>query len=232
MNKETFYFPHDYEPTSDPKIQALLGEYGGMGYGVFWRVIEMMHSNAEHKLPLKQYIFLAIAKQMLASAEQTEAIIHFAILPCELFISDGEYFWSNRVNENFKRRMEISEIRSKAGRIGAIAKQKLASAEQNLAKPGKGKEKKGKESRVKKSIFIAPNVEEVARYCQERDNGIDPQYFVDSNTAKGWVVGKLMTPVKDWRAVVRTWEKNNGNLLRSEGRFPKTDSKSNFKVVE
>jgi hypothetical protein len=220
MNKETFYFPHDYEPTSDPKIQALLGEYGGMGYGVFWRVVEMMHSNAEHKLPLKQYIFLAIAKQMLASAEQTEAIIHFAILPCELFISDGEYFWSNRVNENFKRRMEISEIRSKAGRIGAIAKQKLASAEQNLAKPGKGKEKKGKESRVKKSIFIPPTLEEVSGYCFERNNGINPQHFIDSNTAKGWVTGKLQTPIKDWKAVVRTWENNSHNRNTAEEYVP------------
>ena len=58
MSKETFYFPHDYDPTGDPKMQALLGEFGGCGYGVFWRIIEMLHSDSSHKLPLKTiYIF-------------------------------------------------------------------------------------------------------------------------------------------------------------------------------
>lgn len=139
MAKETFYFPHDYEPTSDPKIQALLGEHGGLGYGVFWRIVEMLHSTDAHKLPLKPYVFLAIAKQMLANAEQIESIVNFAISPCELFISDGDFFWSGRVNRNFERRSEISKLRAEAGRKGAIAKQ-------NLAKPGK--EKKRKEKKI------------------------------------------------------------------------------------
>jgi len=37
--KKTFYFSHDFEPTSDPKIQALISEYGGLGYGIWWRII-------------------------------------------------------------------------------------------------------------------------------------------------------------------------------------------------
>lgn len=142
MSKETYYFPHDYEPTSDPKIQALLGEYGGIGYGIFWRAVEMLHSEESHKLPLKNYIFLAIAKQMLTSAEQTQAILNFAITTCELFVSDGDFFWSTRVNENFKRREEISEKRAISGRLGVEAKRNLAIAKQNLANTSKEKEKK------------------------------------------------------------------------------------------
>jgi hypothetical protein len=140
VGKETYYFSHDYEPTSDPKIQALLGEYGGLGYGVYWRIVEMLHSDESHKLPLKQYVFLAIAKQMLTSAEQIQTIITFATTQCELFISDGEFVWSRRVNDNFLHRKEISEKRALAGRAGAIAKQ-------NLAKHGKGKERKRKEKK-------------------------------------------------------------------------------------
>ncbi|MDD5006422.1 MAG: DUF4373 domain-containing protein [Candidatus Omnitrophica bacterium] len=148
MSKETYYFSHDYEPTSDPKIQALLGEYGGLGYGVYWRVIEMLHSDKNHKLPLKQYVFLAIAKQMLASAEQIQAIITFATTQCELFISDGENVWSKRVNDNLSRREEISEKRALAGRAGAIAKQ-------NLAKPSKGKERKGNKKNIYTPEFLS-----------------------------------------------------------------------------
>lgn len=54
--------------------------------------------------------------------------------------------------------------------------------------------------------FVKPTVEEVAAYCRERKNGIDPQRFWDYYEAKGWIVGK--TPMKDWRACVRTWERS------------------------
>lgn len=55
-----------------------------------------------------------------------------------------------------------------------------------------------------KKRFVPPSVDEVRAYCQERGNGIDPQGFVDFYAARGWVVGK--TPMKDWKAAVRTWE--------------------------
>lgn len=145
--KETFYFQHDYNPTSDPKITCLLGNYGGLGYGVFWRIIEMLHQEESHKLPHKKFIYEAIAKQMLANAEQIEAIINSCINDYELLQKDDLYFWSNRVNANISKREELSKIRQKAGRAGAIAKQ-------SSAKPSKGKEIKGKEIKDNISIGI------------------------------------------------------------------------------
>lgn len=55
-----------------------------------------------------------------------------------------------------------------------------------------------------RSVFIPPTVEDVAFYCQQRQNGIDPQSFVDFYSSKGWMVGK--TKMTDWKASVRTWE--------------------------
>ena len=52
--------------------------------------------------------------------------------------------------------------------------------------------------------FVIPTVEEVAAYCQERNNGIDPQAFIDYYDSCGWMVGNK--PMKDWKAAVRTWE--------------------------
>ncbi len=146
--KESYYFPHDYDAAIDPKIQALIGKFGGAGYGIFWRVIEMLHSNSEHKLPLKPYIYSAIAKQMLTSDEQMLEVVMYCIEFCELFQSDGNFFWSDRVNKNFVKRNEISEKRSIAGRKGFEAKYKnQAIAQQILANGSKGKERKGKEKK-------------------------------------------------------------------------------------
>ena len=58
--------------------------------------------------------------------------------------------------------------------------------------------------------FNPPTLEEVTAYCTERNNGIDPQYFYDYQTARNWTLsnGKRMA---DWRATIRTWERNNFN---------------------
>ena len=54
--------------------------------------------------------------------------------------------------------------------------------------------------------FTPPSVEEVKQYCNERKNSVDPESFVDFYSSKGWMVGK--NKMKDWKAAVRTWEKN------------------------
>ena len=54
--------------------------------------------------------------------------------------------------------------------------------------------------------FVPPTVLEVKEYCEERNNAVDPETFVDFYSAKNWMIGK--NKVKDWKACVRTWEKN------------------------
>ena len=57
--------------------------------------------------------------------------------------------------------------------------------------------------------FTPPTADEVSAYCRERGNKIDPQRFVDFYAAKGWMVGR--NKMKDWRACVRTWEREDKN---------------------
>lgn len=55
--------------------------------------------------------------------------------------------------------------------------------------------------------FVKPTVEEVRAYCKERNNNVDADKFITHYQSNGWKVGK--TPMKDWKAAVRTWEKND-----------------------
>lgn len=71
------------------------------------------------------------------------------------------------------------------------------------------KEQKQKEEQPKVAKFEKPTVEEIAAYCSERKNGIDPQAFFDFYESKGWKVGAVK--MKDWRASVRTWEQRRKN---------------------
>jgi len=54
--------------------------------------------------------------------------------------------------------------------------------------------------------FIPPTLDEVKEYCTHRNNGINAEQFIDHYSANGWKVGK--NSMKDWKAAVRTWERN------------------------
>lgn len=54
-----------------------------------------------------------------------------------------------------------------------------------------------------------PTLEEVKSYCQERNNNVDAERWYDYYSANGFKVGK--NPMKDWKAAVRTWERNEFN---------------------
>lgn len=66
---------------------------------------------------------------------------------------------------------------------------------------------------TKSTRFVKPTVAEVQAYCDERKNNIDPRYFCDYYEVRGWKVGGK-TPMKDWRAAVRTWEQNGISTTR------------------
>ena len=64
----------------------------------------------------------------------------------------------------------------------------------------------GDDEKKKSKRFVKPTIEEVNAYCRERNNTIDAESFLNFYESKGWMVGK--SPMKDWKAAVRTWEKN------------------------
>ena len=82
-----------------------------------------------------------------------------------------------------------------------------------------------KETDIKENIgakstrFTPPTLEEVTAYCKERNNGVNPQRFIDFYESKGWVVGKVK--MKSWKAAVRTWEPKDDKPVEQEKAKPK-----------
>jgi predicted phage replisome organizer len=72
--------------------------------------------------------------------------------------------------------------------------------------------------------FAPPSLKEVTDYCNERQNDVNPQRFIDFYTSNGWKVGK--NKMKDWKAAVRTWEQRNKEGTQSFNRSG--PSKPNF----
>ena len=80
-----------------------------------------------------------------------------------------------------------------------------------------------KKENIKEKRFTPPTIEEVKAYCDERKNTVDPETFINFYESKGWYVGK--NKMKDWKAAVRTWEKNRDNK-------PKKNEFNNFKQTD
>lgn len=90
----------------------------------------------------------------------------------------------------------------------------LPDGNQRLTQYSIGKDRLGKRSVVEdnkadkppRTRFISPTVEEIKAYCLERKNSVDAERFFNFYSANGWKQGHGK-PIVDWKAAVRTWER-------------------------
>lgn len=90
---------------------------------------------------------------------------------------------------------------------GALGTERGAVAPQG---EGEGKEEGDRKEKTptesKRKVFSVPTLEEVREYCRTRKSPVNPEAFWDYYASKGWTVGRA--PMKDWKAAVRNWERN------------------------
>jgi len=93
---------------------------------------------------------------------------------------------------------------------------------------------KQREDKTPVKRFCKPTIEEVKTYCLERKNGIDAEQFWNFYESKGWKVGK--TPMKDWQAAVRTWERGRfsykNNLIKRATNALRPKNEEEKRVLE
>ena len=81
------------------------------------------------------------------------------------------------------------------------------------------------------SRFQKPSIDEIRQYCISRNNSVDPEQFFNFYESKGWIIGK--SPMKDWRAAVRTWEKREKEVPQRKREFRRESVlEHNFKVMD
>lgn len=116
---------------------------------------------------------------------------------------------ARRIDAETERYQAISAKRREAANKRYAKATPPATKNANAEFAEEPKAKPAKEEPAKRTSFEKPTVEEIAAYCSERKNGIDPQAFFDFYESKGWKVGAVK--MKDWRASVRTWEQRHKN---------------------
>ncbi|MGV8979920.1 MAG: DUF4373 domain-containing protein [Clostridium sp.] len=163
MSKDAYYFSHDTNARTDPKVMAMLLEYKAEGYGFYWALVEMLSEQDEYRLKLNKINFSAIAMAMLSEASIVENFVNSCISDYELFESDEDWFWSNSLIRRMELKEEKRQKRVAAGKKGAEVKwnngNAIATADQPhdnvIAKDGKGnKRKEIKEMKEMKEVPV------------------------------------------------------------------------------
>jgi len=126
--KEAYYFSHDKNAHSDPKILKLRKEYGWQGYGIFWAIIEHMSDQNDYRLMHEGTE--SFAYNLIIENDLLERIIKSCI-KFELFVSDGECYWSESLNERMKIKAKKLKEKSDAGKQGATARWKNSEKKKN-----------------------------------------------------------------------------------------------------
>lgn len=213
------WFRHDTDARNDIKMRRIARDVGLAGIGAFWVAVEVLYDNGgtASETALRDEL------DFIAPPGMLDVLAQYGLVT----ITDGSVT-SARVQEEIDYQRECEQKRSEHGRNAANARWSNARAYTSIHEhadkcppmpadahdatlPDHTKKKDislTNVSSISKEIsgrFKAPSVDEVRAYCSERNNGVDPEAFCDFYESKGWKVGN--TPMKDWQAAVRTWEK-------------------------
>jgi hypothetical protein len=206
------WFKHDSNASADAKLKRVRMKYGLQGYGLYWYCLEMIAQSVEaHNLTFElEHDAEVIAYDVGLSREIVQEMMIYMV-NLGLFSADnqGRIFcvkMLKRMDSSMTSNAKMREMLTKAKQNHDGV---MIGHDDNMTNHDSVMQERKKEQKERKSSrrFTPPSVEEVADYCKERGNSIDPQGFIDHYEANGWVRGK--TPIKNWKACVHTWEKNN-----------------------
>lgn len=105
------WFPHDYNASSDAKVRSLIRRHGATGYGLYWHLVEMMHTEkAVHRSVAIDALIIGLNED-----EDTVTAVLKTLEMLELVAADdNDVLTIQRVTRNLSERESISERRQKA----------------------------------------------------------------------------------------------------------------------
>jgi hypothetical protein len=206
------WFKHDSTAYHDAKLAKVRLKYGMEGYGLYWFCLELIAKNVEtHNLTFEL-------------EEDAELLSVYSGIHYERVQEMMTYMANLGLFENCEGRITCLKMATRTDEYTQQLMRKASTIPTNSREcPDKVRGIRIDKNRTDKKIIkeirttTRPTVDEVAEYVSTRAIQINPQSFVDYYTANGWKVGRHS--MKDWKAAVRTWEKNeNGKTASRAGR--------------
>ncbi len=239
--KKTFYFSHDYNARSDPKLIKLRVKYGMEGIGVYWCLIEMLYEQGGE---IKTEDIETIAFELRIQHELLNSIIK----DFNLFKINSKNFYSASVKNRLTTQKNITKKRKEAAlrrwksinKDDANAMQMQCNSNTNAMQTQcnsnaiKRKESKVKESKVNKVSYEhkeVSNEHKETKYKHKED--ISPPsseiYVPDPPNFQNFSFDRPETP----KEIPKTSEKEKEKVPRKEKEIfsaPKPDTSAHKKA--
>ena len=185
--KKTYYFSHDYNARNDEKILGLVYKLSWSGYGLYWAIVEMLYES-------DGYLENEYERIAFALRTDKDSIID-VIENHNLFVIEGNKFYSNSVLERLQRIKEKSEkaresVNKRWGNTNVIP----IKYDGNTIK-----ERKGKES--KRNIILESTPSKVAQDFfsnQTRQQEIIDQIAFKLNSTEQPVRNEIIKFISYW----------------------------------
>jgi NADH:ubiquinone oxidoreductase subunit E len=209
MNKDSYYFSHDYNARNDFKCLFLRQQLGMEGYGIYWFIVESLAESGGF-LPLK--IIPVLAMQMQTSEIKVSAVIN----EYDLFQVHENQFFSVRLNKHLETRKSLSD----AGKKGAENRWVNRVAIGDGISTPNAKERKEKKER-KESKVLYPTLDLIKEYFKQ--NGYSEESAIKAfnyYSVADWKDSNG-NQVKNWKQKMHSvWFKDENKHIEKKDEIP------------
>jgi hypothetical protein len=224
------YFPVD--TVMDDEVDLIEAEYGLIGFAVLIKLYQKIYKHGYY-YPWTEKELLLFSKKISVDRNTVASIVSDCI-KWDLFskkmyetysILTSRGIQKRYINAIYKRTAVevykeylLVDVSGKKNitltKVSDIRNEDTSIVSDSKSTQSKVNKIKVKDKKICGQNFIPPTLEQVKEYCRERNNSVNADKWHDFYTAKNWMIGK--NKMKDWKAAVRTWEKNS----KQQGKRP------------
>lgn len=158
------WFRHDVNLCRQPEVIRMMMKYSWQGYGIYMGLLEHLYQEGTNDKKMCRLDVDVLAYMLRADAE----IISNIISNFNLFVVDGEYFYSELITQNAGEREQLTKARAEAGKNGA---KKRWSRQTNST-----------ETQLDNSNVIANDNKPIAKQWQTKSKPITTDSTIQYNT--------------------------------------------------
>jgi hypothetical protein len=250
------WFPHDANAHSDPKLQAVISDFGWEGIGWYWDILARLRMAPNHAIEWdRPYIQMSLAGHFRTDVERILTFVERLLNDFDLLVLENGFLRSKGMDSNMKEFDAKRQQASLAG-IASGEKRRKTAISANGSSTGVQREfngvptdveqirvdKKERTPRVKIISSVPPNREDVfsfAEKIQRAEVVFNPPYlkdtaigcvdeFIDHYTANGWKVGR--NNMKDWQATFTGWIRRQAEFKKDRRALPQITGRNGLVI--
>lgn len=246
MEHKKYWIKLEKDFLNSSQIKVIKNMPNGKDYIIFYLALMLESTNTEGHLRFSELV--PYNEQMLASVTDTNvdivrsALQIFETLGMVQILENGTLFLPDvpkRVGKEcdsaervrlYRENQRLLQCNTDVTKCNDNKDKDKDKDKDNIGWTGGGQMSTVSDTVANTHRFVTPSIDEVRAYCLERKNNVDAERFVNFYASKGWMVGK--NKMRDWKACVRTWERESAGKQAGERKYTSAELDGLFDNVD